>query len=275
MLKTILASTTATITLTVGTIVYSVTPTQAYPVDCAILLCLAGGWPASAECSHARAVFIRRITPWPIEPPLQIWRCPMGAAFRKSSPNPLESRLYEALARSKSLNGQGPHPTLGGEQPNDPPEASITPLVFKLDNDAAQSALDGVLTKISQQADIDISDPAFDFVRSIRVYHMRFRQHQGRDDCWSQDTSRMGSYGRQGDYRWQGYNLLGVTYERVWVEDGRDSGWRNVPHYGWNVPAQSSLHSIRMGGCNEINIRAVGVSWTDWEGNPGYEEVHY
>ena len=29
---------------------------KAYQVDCAILLCLAGGWPASAECAHARAV---------------------------------------------------------------------------------------------------------------------------------------------------------------------------------------------------------------------------
>src|SRR6056297_3120588 len=57
-------------------------PVKAYQVDCAILLCLAGGWPASAECAHARAVFIRRITPWPIEPPLQIWRCPMGVADR-------------------------------------------------------------------------------------------------------------------------------------------------------------------------------------------------
>ena len=244
-------------------------PAQAYPVDCAILLCLAGGWPASAECSHARAVFIRRITPWPIEPPLQIWRCPMGATFKKDSPNPFESRLYKALERSKSLKGQG------GSQPNSPPEATITPLVYKLDDNYAQVALDGLLTKISQQADIDISDPAFDFVRSIRVYHMRYMQRQGRDDCWTQDTSLEGSYGRQGDYHWRRYNLLGVTYERVWVRDGRDSGWQDVPHFSWNVPAQSSIHSIRVGDCNSINIRAVGVSWTDWEGNPGYEEVHY
>lgn len=54
------------------------TPAQAYPIDCAILLCLAGGFPASAECTAAKAEFIRRITPWPIEPPLQLWRCPMG-----------------------------------------------------------------------------------------------------------------------------------------------------------------------------------------------------
>lgn len=56
----------------------SVTPAQAYPIDCAILLCMAGGFPASVECSRAKAEVIRRITPWPIEPPLQLWRCPMG-----------------------------------------------------------------------------------------------------------------------------------------------------------------------------------------------------
>lgn len=56
----------------------SITPAQAYPIDCAILLCMAGGFPASVECSRAKAEVIRRITPWPVEPPLQLWRCPMG-----------------------------------------------------------------------------------------------------------------------------------------------------------------------------------------------------
>ena len=56
----------------------SVSPAQAYPIDCAILLCMAGGFPASVECSRAKAEVIRRITPWPVEPPLQLWRCPMG-----------------------------------------------------------------------------------------------------------------------------------------------------------------------------------------------------
>lgn len=51
---------------------------HAYPIDCAILLCLAGGFPASAECTAAKAEVIRRITPWPVEPPLQLWRCPLG-----------------------------------------------------------------------------------------------------------------------------------------------------------------------------------------------------
>lgn len=62
--------------LTLGVI----TPAAAYPIDCAILLCLAGGFPPSAECSAAKATMIRRITPWPIEPPLQLWNCPMGVS---------------------------------------------------------------------------------------------------------------------------------------------------------------------------------------------------
>lgn len=56
----------------------SVAPAQAYPIDCAILLCMAGGFPASVECTRAKAEVIRRITPWPVEPPLQLWRCPMS-----------------------------------------------------------------------------------------------------------------------------------------------------------------------------------------------------
>lgn len=53
-----------------------------------------------------------------------------------------------------------------------------------------------------EQADIDISDNTFDFVRSIRVYHIQFRQHENREgDCILSDATRLGSYGTtQGDY---------------------------------------------------------------------------
>lgn len=53
-------------------------PASAYPIDCAILLCLAGGFPSNPVCDGAKAEVIRRITPWPVEPPLQLWRCPLG-----------------------------------------------------------------------------------------------------------------------------------------------------------------------------------------------------
>ena len=58
----------------------------AYPIDCAILLCLAGGFPASAECSAAKAEVIRRITPWPVELPLRLWRCPMRSSSNITVP---------------------------------------------------------------------------------------------------------------------------------------------------------------------------------------------
>ena len=70
------------ITLTLAPIIALPAPARAYQIDCAILLCLAGGFPPSAPCAAARAEMIRRITPWPIEPPLQIWRCPMRAGLR-------------------------------------------------------------------------------------------------------------------------------------------------------------------------------------------------
>lgn len=60
------------------TLVVTAEPADAYPIDCAILLCFAGGFPASAECAAAKVEMIRRITPFPIEPPLQLWNCPMG-----------------------------------------------------------------------------------------------------------------------------------------------------------------------------------------------------
>ena len=69
----------------------SVTPSrvaaQSYPIDCAILLCLAGGFPTSAECTAARIEMIRRVTPLPVEPPLQLWNCPLRASGLPPLPN--------------------------------------------------------------------------------------------------------------------------------------------------------------------------------------------
>lgn len=147
----------------------TVMPAAAYPVDCAILLCLAGGWPASAECAHARAVFIRRITPWPIEPPLQIWNCPMRASFRQEK-RPME-QLFDIAVRGQS------EPLLSIPE---------VPLELQL---------------VQDRADADISGPEFDFVRSIRVFEITYHQRRNSDgDCISQGIVYMGTYGRQGDY---------------------------------------------------------------------------
>lgn len=44
----------------------------AYDMDCAIILCMAGGFPPSDVCAAAYATMIRRITPWPVRPPFGI-----------------------------------------------------------------------------------------------------------------------------------------------------------------------------------------------------------
>lgn len=205
--------------ISISGLVGSAFPAQAYQVDCAILLCLAGGWPASAPCAHARAVFIRRITPWPIEPPLQLWRCPMGASFNAPAPPSPMERHYEIAFRDPPLIHS---------------EAAPPPLVR---------------VQADDQADIDISGDAFDFVRSIRVYHIQYRQHENRDgDCIRSDATRLGSYGVQGNYRWTRSNVA-------------------------QVPVASQLNIPN--GCRSYFYRSVFVDWRDHAENYGSEEVRY
>jgi len=195
----------------------SVTPVVAYPVDCAILLCLAGGWPASVECAHARATFIRRITPWPIEPPLQIWNCPMRAAFRVEEP---AMELLFDIAATAVLE----------------PLVSIpeVPLALQL---------------VADRADIDISDPVFDFVRSIHVFEITWYQSRSSDgDCSSYGRIYVGSYGEQGEYS----RRRGRTEE---------------------IPKASEF--APPAGCGSYRYRSVFVEWRDYEGRYNSEEVRY
>ena len=195
----------------------AVSPAAAYPVDCAILLCLAGGWPASAECAHARAVFIRRITPWPIEPPLQIWNCPMRASFRGEA-KPLE-RLFDIGVR-------------------------IEPVPFVLIPETQLK-----LQLVQNRADVDISDTAFDFVRSIRVFEITYQQRRNQHgDCNSWGVVYMGTYGAQGDYSRRRSSVSAV-------------------------PAASDL--AVPADCRDYRHRSVFVEWRDYKGSYGHEEVHY
>ncbi|VDC34022.1 hypothetical protein [Pseudogemmobacter humi] len=221
----------------------SLTPqrAEAYPIDCAILLCLAGGWPASAECSRARAEFVRRITPWPVEPPLQIWRCPMhttaGLDDALGGTQGAMTRLVAAISRA--------NPQQGLEQ--SVPE--VAPAVLHaVDREALLGAILHQVQVEGDAADIDISGPEFDFVRSIRVWHVVASQHQGRDDCIHSDGTRLGQYTTQGQYHWQRSHVGTLP-----------------PAFGHNPT----------GWCSSYRYRAVFVDWRDHEGNYGYERVDY
>lgn len=152
----------------------SSTRAQTYPIDCAILLCLSGGWPASVPCAQARAEFIRRITPWPVEPPLQIWRCPMHVGLETPAPT---ERLYKLAGFN-----MGPEVTMARE---------IETLHL------AQA--------VGRGADIDVSGSAFAFIRSIDVFDAYLSQGavgEG-EHCRRTAQIRHGSYDNTGQFRWR------------------------------------------------------------------------
>ena len=205
------------------------TPAVAYPIDCDILLCLAGGWPGSAECTAARAEFIRRITPWPVEPPLQIWRCPMRASFPAQSP---VERIWSIS--TTTLPAQS----------------------YKPQNQLARNL--AIQVAAGPHADVDISDPTYDFVRSIKVYDIDWYAWPGttsqgaRDVCHTPRARvRLGSYGLQGDFDWGG---LSITSAPSWLDMDLKEDWPCVA---------------------AGRFRGVGVEWTDYFGNHGFEVVRY
>lgn len=194
---------------------------QTYPIDCAILLCLSGGWPASVPCARARAEFIRRITPWPVEPPLQIWRCPMGASF------------------------DGP----ASSRPTDRPD----PGGWGNGWDNLVRA-DYALHLVEDRADIDISGPEFNFVRSIRVFDVRhaWQWESGGEDsnCNRSVSVVLGSYGTQGDFSWSASSPAALPAAHVGLE-------------GWGKHCPGIWH------------RSVFVEWRDYSGTYGFEQVNY
>ena len=244
---------------------------QTYQIDCAILLCLSGGWPASVPCTRARAEFIRRITPWPVEPPLQIWRCPMGAAYTADPDTLTSERIYEILleldqtaplqsfpvdeagAPVTGIDGRlagAPAPTFQAPPLTDGMEPQ--PAVVRLSGGNAAPLPEGfALQLVQDRADIDISGPEFNFVRSIHVFDARYvRQNEGREDCNRSATVYLGTYGTQGDFSWRRSSVEALPEAHVGTE-----------RYGENCPS--------------IFHRSVFVEWRDYEGNYGYEQVSY
>jgi len=244
---------------------------QSYQIDCAILLCLSGGWPASAPCARARAEFIRRITPWPVEPPLQIWRCPMGAAYTVDPETLISDRIYEILfdldqsapLQSFPLDEAGPpvidlYARVAGAFASASQAPPLTdgmepqPAVVRLSGGDAAPLPEGFALQLAQdRADIDISGADFNFVRSIRVFDARYvRQRETRDDCSRSENIRLGTYGTQGEFRWTGSSVAALPDAHVGTE-----------RWGSNCP--SVFH------------RSVFVEWHDYEGNYGFEQVNY
>ncbi|WP_235216219.1 hypothetical protein [Ruegeria halocynthiae] len=233
-------------------------PAHAYPIDCAIFLCLAGGWPNDPDCNAARAEFIRRITPMPVEPPLQLWRCPMGVAAGSSILTPMQ-RLEAIKAASAT-----PIPELPGEEE--------TPLVVEVsfaselwpttgaDEGASWTPLgasrrpwaklgDGSpALAVPTLASVDLSSSDFDVVRSIRVWHVRhysYRVREREGPCEPRLDMAVGTYDENANSHWS----------------DRAPG----PKPDW-LPLRKDCPSY---------FRGVGVEWSDIFGRYDYELVPY
>ena len=235
------------------------TASSAYPIDCAIFLCLAGGWPSSPDCNAARAEFIRRITPLPVEPPLQLWRCPMGAAAGSTTLSPMQ-RL-EAI-KEVSAN---PLPELPTDDQDTPQvvEASFSSeswnalgttqaAVWKpLDTSGMPWANlgDGTPTLPAPTlAAVDLSSSDFDVVRSIRVIDVRHYSYKVRErdgPCEVRLDVAVGTYDANANFHWS----------------DRASG--GLPNW---LPLRKQCPSY---------FRGVGVEWSDTFGRYDYELVRY
>jgi hypothetical protein len=106
---------------------------------------------------------------------------------------------------------------------------------------------------VQDRADIDISGPEFNFVRSIRVFDVRYaRQYQAgsEGDCERSASVYIGTYGTQGDFFWHRSSIAALPETHVGLE-----------LWGLNCPG--------------IYHRSVFVDWRDYEGNYGFEQVNY
>lgn len=109
------------------------------------------------------------------------------------------------------------------------------------------------LRLVQDRADIDISGPEFNFVRSIRVFDVRFaRQYQAGSEggCERDAVVVVGTYGTQGDFSWRPSSTAALPEAHVGLERWGDN-------------------------CPSIHHRSVFVDWQDYEGNYGYEQVNY
>ena len=217
-------------------------PASAYPIDCAIFLCLAGGWPSNPDCNVAKAEFIRRITPLPVEPPLQLWRCPMGATAGSNSLSPMQ-RLNAIKAAS---NNSSPELPSDVDAPPQIVEASFSSDSLWANLSPYAPTLPGL--PAPTLASVDFSSSDFDVVRSIRIWHVRHYSFEVRErdgPCEKRLQMDIGTYDQNLNFHWS------------------DRAPGPIPQW---LPLKDQCPS---------SYRGVGVEWSDTFGTHDYILVPY
>ncbi|EAQ02696.1 hypothetical protein OB2597_18307 [Pseudooceanicola batsensis HTCC2597] len=169
----------------------------------------------------------------------------MGAAYPKNSDEGPLARLYDAVFDRSAPNMPAPGPAilsrkLSPQHPHDAGELKDRRLP------------EGFAQQLAQGADIDISGPEFNFVRSIRVYDVRYvgQYDASEAGCVRSAAVYLGSYSTQGAFSWARSSPEALPAAHVGLET-----------WGMNCP--------------ELYHRSVFVDWRDYEGNYGFEQVNY
>ena len=169
----------------------------------------------------------------------------MAVSFEAAPSSNSTNRIFDAFFHN---NSAGPRQSF-------PERDAVDPIQVDWRASDARDLVpsDWALRLIQDRADIDISGSEFNFVRSIRVFDVRYaRQHEsGRDgDCNRSATVVLGTYGTQGDFAWQRSSVTALPSAHVGLE-----------RWGEHCPG--------------IYHRSVFVDWRDYEGNYGFEQVDY
>jgi hypothetical protein len=173
----------------------------------------------------------------------------MGASFeREGNPSNVD-RIFEALFHDEYY---APRQSFPGDDVA--VQENSTDAVWHFSETGTDGIPAGfVLRLVQDRADINISGPEFNFVRSIRVFDIRHAQQQesGRDGgCNRSAVVVLGTYGTQGDFSWQISSTAALPSAHVGLER-------------WGQHCPSVYH------------RSVFVDWHDYEGNYGFEQVNY
>ncbi|WP_367179595.1 hypothetical protein [uncultured Litoreibacter sp.] len=170
----------------------------------------------------------------------------MGASYGPVTPSDGRIRLYDILFTTKDR----PRPLLSPENETLRSENAVLSLAGPNLNLLPRGF---ALQLVQDRADIDISGPEFNFVRSIRVYDVRYaRQHEsGRDgDCNRSAIVYLGTYGTQGEFSWARSAPTALPEAHTGLE-----------RWGYSCPS--------------IYHRSVFVDWRDYAGNYAFEQVNY
>ncbi|QIE47948.1 hypothetical protein G5B38_19985 (plasmid) [Pseudohalocynthiibacter aestuariivivens] len=173
----------------------------------------------------------------------------MGASSEIERRPSEKDRIFDAQFQTDEFRPSQSFPVNHHE-----PDAMTEPAVWNFDETSDQLVLeDFALRFVQDRADIDISGPEFNFVRSIRVFDVRFasqREAGENDECRRYALVYLGTYGTQGAFSWTLTAPTALPHAHVGLE-------------GWGSH------------CPSINNRSVFVDWRDYEGNYGFEQVNY